>query len=111
MFSKMSTSDDLSFRPKIDLKQAKKIVKDIYGLIVINITELNGYDDLNFHVLVEENVNDNQSIKQILTDGYVLKIINALDSKDREEYEAQSELLQFLSKLITNLKFDLIWTN
>lgn len=98
MFSKMSTSDDLSFRPKIDLKQAKKIVKDIYGLIVINITELNGYDDLNFHVLVEENVNDNESIKQILTDGYVLKIINALDSKDREEYEAQSELLQFLNK-------------
>lgn len=104
----MSTSDDLSSRPKIDLKQAKKIVKNIYGLTVINITELNGYDDLNFHILVEEN--DNESIKQILTDGYVLKIINALDSKDREEYEAQSELLLFLSKLITNLKFDLIWT-
>lgn len=104
----MSTSDDLSSRPKIDLKQAKKIVKNIYGLTVINITELNGYDDLNFHILVEEN--DNESIKQILTDGYVLKIINALDSKDREEYEAQSELLLFLSKLITNLKFDSIWT-
>lgn len=101
----MTTRDDLSSRPKIDLNQAKKIVKDVYGLIVTNITELNGYDDLNFHVLVDENVNDNESINNILTDGYVLKIINALDSKYREEYEAQSELLQFLSKYkLINLK-------
>lgn len=94
----MTTSDDLLSRPKIDLTQAKKIVKDVYGLMVTNITELNGYDDLNFHVLVDDKVNDNESIKKILAEGYVLKIINALDSKDREEYEAQSELLQFLSK-------------
>lgn len=76
-------------KPKIDLERAKKAVFDVYGLSAIKISELNGYDDKNFHVVV-----DGECVE------YVLKIVNTLDSQNIKSFEAQSDLLILLSKLL-----------
>ncbi|CAG9766204.1 unnamed protein product [Ceutorhynchus assimilis] len=75
-------------RPKIDLEVAKKVVFDLYGLNVTRITALNGYDDKNFHILVAKNID---------CDGYVLKVVNNLDSLDEKAFHAQTELLVYLN--------------
>lgn len=69
-------------RPEIEPKYVTLLVGDIFGLCVVHITELNSYDDRNFHVRVSEK-SENENISKISPDGYVLKVLNSLDS----EYE------------------------
>ena len=69
-------------RPEIEPKHATSLTGNIFGLRVLHIIELNSYDDRNFHVRVSEN-SENENISKISPDGYVLKVLNSLDS----EYE------------------------
>ncbi|XP_066253630.1 hydroxylysine kinase [Euwallacea similis] len=94
----MTTANEELVKPRVDFDEVKNIVFDVYGLKVLNIRELNGYDDKNFHVVVDEAVNGNAYIEKSFNDGYVLKIVNSLDSKDKPGFEAQTELLWFLNQ-------------
>ncbi|XP_063431512.1 hydroxylysine kinase-like [Mytilus trossulus] len=82
--------------PDIDQQKVTQLVWSLYGLHVLDMTELNSYDDRNFHVQVtRESVNPN--IKSVSSDGYVLKILNSLDSEFGEAIEAQNVLIHLLA--------------
>ncbi|KAL4231987.1 hypothetical protein ACF0H5_009564 [Mactra antiquata] len=55
------------------------LIQSLYGLRVRHQTPLNSYDDINIHVEIEEDFN-NVHISEVSTDGYVLKILNSVDS-------------------------------
>lgn len=83
-----------SIRPILDSEIVKKLLKDYYGLTIVEIVELNGYDDKNFYIKVEEASED------CGMEGYVFKVINALDSMKPNIFEAQTSLLIHLGKVI-----------
>ncbi|CAH0552030.1 unnamed protein product [Brassicogethes aeneus] len=87
----------LSIRPIINTDCVKDLVRDLYGLEVEKINELNGYDDKNYHV-IGKNCTDNDNIKEVRRDGYVVKIINRLDSQKTDFFNAQTNLLIYLGK-------------
>lgn len=79
-------------RPILDLETVEQLVRDYYGFRVVHVKELNGYDDKNFHVKVEKIDED------CCVEGYVLKIINVLDSENQDISDAQTSLLIHLGK-------------
>lgn len=87
-----------TIRPKADKKTASDLVTRLYGFRVKNVTELNAYDDKNFHVTCDERDFDNPWINEVSGDGYVLKIMNSLDSKKTDFVDGQNELLIFLNE-------------
>lgn len=84
----------LSIKPCVEVDDVYLILKKIYGLKVVSINNLNGYDDKNYHVIVDLESND--KLEDISRSGYVLKIINLLDSKKKDVFEAQTQLLLHL---------------
>lgn len=93
----------VSIKPVVPNQECiKKILKEIYGFDCVSIKELNGYDDKNYHVQVTNNY-DNRHVPKINDrDGYVLKIINSLDSKNPQLFDAQTSLLLYLGKCCQN---------
>lgn len=85
-------------KPLINQETAIKIVEKVYGLKVTEINELNAYDDKNYHILCEPGECDNENLKTISQDGYVLKIVNSLDSKKHNVIEGQTQMMIFLNK-------------
>lgn len=85
-------------RPEINLDETVEIISNLFGLKVNTISQLNGYDDKNFHIFVDPEVNNNNFIKDIVDDGYVVKVVNSLDSQYDEWFKAQHELLLALNK-------------
>lgn len=69
--------------PLIDEETAKKLVESRYDLHIKNITELNAYDDKNYHIKCKDQVSENPYVEEIHKDGYVLKVVNSLDSKKK----------------------------
>lgn len=53
---------------------------------VLHIKQLNGYDDQNFHVTVDEKNYDNQNVEAVRPEGYVLKILNIEDSANQQDH-------------------------
>jgi hydroxylysine kinase len=84
-------------KPEVRQNDVKEILREIYGLRCVSIKELNGYDDNNYHVKVED-VSENKNIANVNNDGYVLKVVNSLDSLNPQFFEAQNELLLHLGK-------------
>lgn len=82
-------------KPDVDADKAKNILQKIYGLKVLEICELNSYDDKNFLVYVDKNVKN--SYLTYCADGYVLKILNSLDSKKVAFIEGQTALSIYLN--------------
>ena len=82
-------------RPEIEPKHATSLTGNIFGLRVLHIIELNSYDDRNFHVRVSEN-SENENISKISPDGYVLKVLNSLDSEYENAIDAQNALILHL---------------
>ncbi|OXU29563.1 hypothetical protein TSAR_012664 [Trichomalopsis sarcophagae] len=78
--------------------EASRLVELRYGLQVKRIVELVAYDDCNYRVICEDRICDNPHVSEVSKDGYVLKIVNSLDSQKTGFFEAQNELLIFLSK-------------
>lgn len=87
----------ISNKPEVSKTNIVDILSKYYGLKVKLITQLNGYDDLNFHIITEEN-HENENIGEVSKNGYVLKIINGVDSTKPEFFEAQNQLLAHLGK-------------
>jgi len=82
--TKDSTAAELKpgqrIRPMMDCAKAIQLVESLYGLSVVNVTQLDGYDDRNFHVRVASSTHSNPHIEQISPHGYVLKVMNSIDS-------------------------------
>ena len=68
-------------KPRLSEEYARKIVKSVFGLNVISIKEYYSYYDRNFHVIVDEKHWKNPYIKYIEPEGYMLKVLNSMDSK------------------------------
>lgn len=82
-------------RPASDEQTAAELLKKLYGLRATTIIQLNAYDDRNYHVICEES-HTNPHLAKIEKDGYVLKIINSLDSRKTQVIDAQTEMMIFL---------------
>ncbi|XP_069139819.1 hydroxylysine kinase-like [Argopecten irradians] len=82
-------------KPLIPEGVVEDLVKNIYGLDVIRFKELNSYDDRNYHVTVHDQ-SRNPHIPKVWEDGYILKILNSMDSKRPVIVEAQINLLEHL---------------
>jgi hypothetical protein len=67
-----------SIQPKLGEQEARHLVRRLYGMSAIKVVELNSYDDKNFHILVDTATSGDVKWSE---DGYVLKILNSLDSK------------------------------
>ncbi|XP_033757038.1 hydroxylysine kinase-like [Pecten maximus] len=79
-------------RPYVDLDIVKKFVKCLYDLDVVDGKELNSYDDRNYHVIVSEETT-NEHIRHVCVHGYVLKVLNSLDSRHEDYVEAQNDMI------------------
>lgn len=86
-------------RPQIYLDSAVALAERLYGIKVDSATELNGYDDKNYHLKVSQPPN-NKFITKLWDHGYVLKIMNSSDSKKLNFVETQGELMLFLGKFV-----------
>ncbi|RZF41450.1 hypothetical protein LSTR_LSTR000164 [Laodelphax striatellus] len=80
----------------LNLKEAQQLVEKLFGLSVIEIKPLNSYDDKNYHVTVSSS--ENPSILELWKHGYILKVLNSLDSQNISFVEAQNELMTFLNE-------------
>lgn len=83
-------------RPPTNKQIALNLLEQYYGLKASSVTELNAYDDRNYHVICQES-HENPHIKLISKHGYVLKIVNSLDSRNSHVIEAQTEMLIYLN--------------
>ncbi|XP_013389955.1 hydroxylysine kinase [Lingula anatina] len=83
-------------RPCITDTVAVRLVKTLYGLTTSSIHKLDGYDDQNFHVKVQP-CSTNPFIPEVWPHGYVLKILNAIDSEEPEHVDGRTELLKHLN--------------
>lgn len=81
----------VSIKPEVDIEEVKCLLDELYDIKEVKeISELNGYDDKNFHVVIDGGKNDGQNHE------YVFKIINSLDSKRPQFFDAQNCLLLHL---------------
>ncbi|XP_066273472.1 hydroxylysine kinase-like [Branchiostoma lanceolatum] len=69
--------------------QAAELVEKLYGFNVESVRKLGSYGDYNFHVKVFGVGQDHH--------GYILKVMNAKDSRDEEQITAQTSMMTFLS--------------
>ncbi|XP_028035392.1 hydroxylysine kinase isoform X2 [Bombyx mandarina] len=83
-------------RPIIDHEQVKLLAERLYGISVLDLTELNGYDDKNYKLTEDPNMK-NPLITNHSPYGYVLKIMNSIDSQNVGVVEAQNEIMNFLA--------------
>lgn len=84
-------------RPVIDHEGVKLLAERLYGISVLELTELAGYDDKNYRITEDPNVK-NPLIVDHSPHGYVLKIMNSMDSQNLSVVEAQNEIMNFLSE-------------
>lgn len=89
-----------NIKPDFTVDEAKEFVYEIFGLNCLKIVELNGYDDKNYKVDVEVGGCVNNAFWEglVSADGYILKIMNSLDSKNLGFVEGCNSLLQFLGE-------------
>lgn len=84
-------------RPPVSEEIAVALLERLYGMRATSVRELDAYDDRNYHVLCEE-AHENPHVAVPEKAGYVLKVINSLDSRKTGVIEAQNELMIFLDQ-------------
>uniref|UniRef100_A0A2C9KE41 Hydroxylysine kinase n=2 Tax=Biomphalaria glabrata TaxID=6526 RepID=A0A2C9KE41_BIOGL len=77
----------LMYRSTVTAADVPDIITDVYNLNVKVVQELTSYDDHNFYVQDVSVVSDNT------THGYVLKILNSLDSQNPDIIELQTQIM------------------
>lgn len=70
-----------TIKPFVPQKHLPHLIKTLYGLTVESCEELDSYDDRNYHVTVTDQ-SENPYISHPSPDGYVLKILNKMQSKN-----------------------------
>ncbi|KAK7108229.1 hydroxylysine kinase-like isoform X2 [Littorina saxatilis] len=83
--------------PEVADGLVEKIAEEIYGLKVITCKQLHGYDDKNYHIRVSP-PSSNAHLLSINPEGYVLKIVNTIDTKRPDILYAQIEFMKHLQK-------------
>ncbi|XP_030384593.1 hydroxylysine kinase [Scaptodrosophila lebanonensis] len=84
-------------KPKIKPEDVETLVRRLYGITISEIKELISYDDRNYFIKEDSNVK-NPLIVAHCPQGYVLKVVNSLDSKKEDIVDAQNQLLLYLAK-------------
>lgn len=84
-------------RPPVTEEMAVALLERLYGMRTTSVRELDAYDDRNYHVLCDE-THANPHVTSTEKAGYVLKVINSLDSRKTDVIEAQTELMIFLNQ-------------
>ncbi|XP_053659044.1 hydroxylysine kinase [Anopheles marshallii] len=84
-------------RPVVSEEEVHKLAERLYGIIVLEMCELDSYDDRNFMIQADSYVK-NPILKSISPSGYVMKIANSLDSRDESFFHAQNEIMLHLNK-------------
>ncbi|KAK7451833.1 hypothetical protein BaRGS_00039795, partial [Batillaria attramentaria] len=67
----------------------------VFGLSVTACRQLNGYRDKNFHLLVSPDT-CNPHLKSVPRQGYVMKVINTIDTNQPDILYVQTELMKHL---------------
>lgn len=83
-------------KPSLSESTAREIIHRLYGLYVITLKELNSYDDRNYFITVKPE-HSNPYMDTPSPDGYVLKVLNSMDSK-KLDYVGKLITLQFFCK-------------
>lgn len=83
-------------RPEITEEDVQNLAQRLYGITIEHKLELPAYDDRNYFIMAD-NRYKNPIITQGCPHGYVLKVLNALDSKKLSFIDAQTKLLRFVS--------------
>lgn len=84
-------------KPDFSLSEAEEVLFEIFGLKSLSVEQLNGYDDKNYKVVVDERW-ENRNLERVCKEGYVLKIMNSLDSGNLEFVDGCNALLKFLGE-------------
>ncbi|XP_072751653.1 hydroxylysine kinase [Anoplolepis gracilipes] len=84
-------------RPSMTEEMAVTLLEQLYGMRATSVRELNAYDDRNYHVLCDE-THANPHVTNTEKAGYVLKVINSLESRKTDVLEAQTEIMIFLNQ-------------
>ncbi|PSN46930.1 Hydroxylysine kinase [Blattella germanica] len=84
----------MNIRPNLTNETAVLLVQRLYGFKQVKLVQLDGYDDKNYLVQVI----DNSSGFNIWPHGYVLKVMNSLDSQNTSFVEAQTQMALYLEK-------------
>ncbi|XP_055325804.1 hydroxylysine kinase-like, partial [Sitodiplosis mosellana] len=82
-------------KPQISEEEAVRLAERLYGISTRDISELVSYDDKNFLIHVDTNIK-NPIIPNAWPHGYVLKIVNSLDTKKAKFFDGQTQLVLFL---------------
>ncbi|XP_006811673.2 hydroxylysine kinase-like [Saccoglossus kowalevskii] len=85
-----SSLDDV-IKPTLSLEDVNDLVSRLYNITAQSIKQLDSYDDQNFHIVAKSATSKRSE--------YVLKIINANDSKNEVLLDAQTQMmLQLIEK-------------
>ncbi|XP_050396691.1 hydroxylysine kinase [Patella vulgata] len=84
-------------KPMVPEGTVEELLERVYGLKVVKVKSLNSYDDCNYAITVDENY-DNKYIKQLWPHGYLLKIVNTMDSKRPKMHEALNLVMDYVRK-------------
>jgi len=84
-------------KPKVTNEDVHRLVRKFYNLEVTSIKELNSYDDKNFFIKVKDD-SCLPDASDRCPHGYLLKILNSLDSKAETLIDAQNQMMLFLNK-------------
>ncbi|KAK6185273.1 hypothetical protein SNE40_007541 [Patella caerulea] len=82
-------------KPIVPEGTVEELLERVYGLKAVKVKSLNSYDDCNYAITVDENY-DNKYIKQLWPHGYLLKIVNTMDSKRPKMHEAHNLVMDHL---------------
>ncbi|XP_053695338.1 hydroxylysine kinase [Sabethes cyaneus] len=82
-------------RPIVTDEDVRKLAERLYGIIILEMCELNSYDDKNYLIQADRLIK-NPILKTVSTNGYVLKIANSLDSREELFFDGQTQVMQRL---------------
>lgn len=84
-------------RPELNEDDVQNLAQRLYGITIEHKSELAAYDDRNYFITADSRYK-NPIITQGCPHGYILKVLNALDSKKIPFIDAQTKLLRFVSE-------------
>ncbi|XP_055387318.1 hydroxylysine kinase [Condylostylus longicornis] len=82
-------------KPEVNKTDIENLSERLYGITPKNIKELKSYDDRNFLIDVDASIK-NPILTNTWSHGYVLKVLNSLDSEKVQFIEAQTEIMLHL---------------
>uniref|UniRef100_U5EXQ9 Hydroxylysine kinase n=1 Tax=Corethrella appendiculata TaxID=1370023 RepID=U5EXQ9_9DIPT len=85
-------------KPSVTEDEVRKLLERLYGIVVLEMCELNAYDDRNYLIQHDWRVKNPILPSNKSRDGYVLKILNSLESKCESLIDGQIKAMQWLTE-------------